>query len=111
MVPGNSMRLWLGSPLLRSERRCLTPQSRGTGRKRPAPYCELLGVSVKVTVRFSTLFLAVAVLLFPFPYDWLPQLVSAAGYDGRTVGGILMYIEGPIVLLSLLSAASLLVYS
>ena len=66
---------------------------------------------MKVTVRFSTLFLAFAVLLFPFPYDWLPQLVSAAGYDGRTVGGVLMYIEGPIVLLSLLSAAALLVYS
>src|SRR5882762_6166131 len=40
MVRGNSMRLWLGSPLLRFERRCLTPQSRGTGRKRPAPHCE-----------------------------------------------------------------------
>jgi hypothetical protein len=66
---------------------------------------------VKVTVRFSTLLLAFAIVLFPFPYDWLPELASAVGFDGRTVGGVLMYIEGPLVLLSLLSAASLLVYS
>jgi hypothetical protein len=66
---------------------------------------------MKVTVRFSTLLLAFAILLFPFPYDWLPEFASALGFNGQTVGGVLMYIEGPIVLLSLLSAASLLVYS
>ena len=64
-----------------------------------------------MTVRFSTLFLAFAVLLIPVHWGLLPGLASAAGFDGRTLFGVLMLLEAPIALLSLLSAASLLVYS
>jgi hypothetical protein len=64
-----------------------------------------------VTVRFSTLFLAFAVLLIPVHYGFFPMLAASAGFDAPTLFGVLGLIEAPIALLALLSAASLLVYS
>ena len=64
-----------------------------------------------MTVRFSTLFLGFGLLMYPFPYDVLPNLVNYIGYDGFLVGGVLMTMEGPVLLITFLSALGLLVYS
>jgi len=64
-----------------------------------------------VTIRFSTIFLGFGLLMYPFPYDVLPILANYLGYDGFLVGGVLMVMEGPLLLITLLSALGLLVYS
>ena len=64
-----------------------------------------------MAVRFSTLFLGFGLLMYPFPYDVLPNLANYFGYDGFLVGGVLMTMEGPLLLITLLSALALLAYS